>query len=86
MADYRFVWSPLPVRRERVRVRVISMCRGSLDYLNHPHPSPLPACREREQYKNGKVYSLVLLLLVIVSSTSRGATTDANLQDPTAQV
>jgi hypothetical protein len=47
-ADARVFWSPLPVIRERVRVRVISGCRAPLVLENHPHPCPLPASRERE--------------------------------------
>jgi hypothetical protein len=39
-------WSPLPVLRERARVRVISSTRGIV-IPNHPHPCPLPDYRER---------------------------------------
>jgi hypothetical protein len=38
--------SPLPVLRERVRVRVHS-CTSVFDARNHPHPGPLPEYRER---------------------------------------
>jgi hypothetical protein len=41
------VWSLLPVLREKVRMRVISSVRQSLDVRNHPHPRPLPEYRAR---------------------------------------
>jgi len=40
--------SPLPVARERDRVRVISSTNGT-EIPNHPHPCPLPGYRERER-------------------------------------
>src|SRR5439155_18467970 len=48
----RSLFSPLPVLRERVRVRVLFRSRATQHSQKNPHPCPLPEYRERGQYRS----------------------------------